>query len=91
MQRSFIDAVEGFTSGIDYYQCWLITGDIEDCNEFSKINIKSVETGNLGLRDESGDSFSLVLFGSLLTDLVVTLMFTKLFLRISLLHQVNLI
>ena len=59
MQRSFIEAVEGFTSGIDYYQCWLVTGDIVDCNEFSKINIKSIETGNLQLRDESGDSFSL--------------------------------
>ena len=59
MQRSFIEAVEGFTSGIDYYQCWLVTGDITDCNEYSKINIKSIELGNLALRDESGDSFSL--------------------------------
>ena len=36
MQRSFIEAVEGFTSGIDYYQCWLITGDITDCNDYSR-------------------------------------------------------
>ena len=59
MQRSFIDAVEGFTSGVDYYQCWLVNGDLDDCGLFNKINIKSVETGNLALRDESGDSFSL--------------------------------
>ena len=66
MQRSFIESVEGFTSGIDYYQCWLATGSIENCGSsdefpagFGKSNIKSTETGNLDLRDESGDSYSM--------------------------------
>ena len=66
MQRSFIDTIEGFTSGIDYYQCWLATGTIENCGSsdeyplgFGKSNITSIETGNLALRDESGDSYSM--------------------------------
>ena len=81
MQRSFIDAVEGFTSGIDYYQCWLVTGGIEDCNEFSKINIKSVETGNLALRDESGDSFSLGMVWEPVDRLTLTLDLYKIVLK----------
>ncbi len=59
MQRSFIDAVEGFAGGTDYYQCWLVNGGIDDCNEFNIPNIKIVTTGNLNLRDESGDSYSM--------------------------------
>ena len=59
MQRSFIDAVEGFAGGTDYYQCWLVTGDIVNCNEFGITNIKVITTGNLALRDESGDSYSM--------------------------------
>ena len=81
MQRSFIDAVEGFTSGIDYYQCWLVTGGIEDCNEFSKINIKSIETGNLALRDESGDSFSLGMVWEPVDRLTLTLDVYKIVLK----------
>ena len=59
MQRAFLETVEGFTSGIDYYQCWLVTGSIEDCGDYSKINIKSITTGNKDLKDEAGDSYSL--------------------------------
>jgi outer membrane receptor protein involved in Fe transport len=81
MQRSFIDSVEGFTSGIDYYQCWLVTGGIEDCNEFSKINIKSIETGNLALRDESGDSFSLGMVWEPVDRLTLTLDVYKIVLK----------
>ena len=81
MQRSFIDAVEGFTSGIDYYQCWLVTGDIVDCNEYSKINIKSIETGNLALRDESGDSFSVGIVWEPVDRLTLTLDLYKIVLK----------
>jgi outer membrane receptor protein involved in Fe transport len=59
MQRAFLEQVEGFTSGIDYYQCWLVTGAIDDCGDYSKINIKSITTGNKSLKDEAGDSYSL--------------------------------
>ena len=59
MQRAFLEQVEGFTSGIDYYQCWLVTGAIDNCGDYSKINIKAITTGNKALKDEAGDSYSL--------------------------------
>ena len=51
--------MKGLQAELTIINVGLITGDITDCNEYSKINIKSIETGNLALRDESGDSFSL--------------------------------
>ena len=59
MQRAFLERVEGFTSGIDYYQCWLSTGAIDNCGDFNKINIVTITEGNKSLKDEAGDSYSL--------------------------------
>ena len=58
MQRAFLEEVQGYTSGIDYYQCWLVNGDLDTCGEYNKINIEAITTGNKNLKDESGDSYS---------------------------------
>ena len=59
MQRAFLEEVQGFTSGVDYYQCWIVTGAVDNCGEYNKINIESITQGNKNLKDEAGDSYSL--------------------------------
>ena len=43
MQQAFIDETQGFASGIDYYQCWLVTGSVINCGAqgFDVINIET--------------------------------------------------
>jgi len=90
MQRSFIERVEGFTSATDYYQCWLKTGGLTDCSGganseypdgFRKINIAEIEQGNLALRDESGDSYSMGFVWEPVDRLTVSLDFYKIILK----------
>ena len=59
MQRAFLEEVQGYTSGIDYYQCWLVTGAVDSCGDYNKINIEAITQGNKNLKDEAGDSYSL--------------------------------
>jgi outer membrane receptor protein involved in Fe transport len=59
MQRAFLEEVQGFTSGVDYYQCWIVTGAVDTCGDYNKINIESITQGNKNLKDEAGDSYSL--------------------------------
>ena len=83
MQQAFIDETQGFASGIDYYQCWLVTGSVINCGAqgYDVINIEAYTRGNPNLKDESGYSSSLGVVWSPIERFSMTLDFYKVILQ----------
>ena len=73
MQRAFQERTEGFGGIVDWYQCFLVNGNIENCGPYSQSNVVIVTEGNKSLREELGSSSSLGMVWQAAEDLSITL------------------